>query len=113
MKRIHAALVSLLLGIAAIVGVVALERTVALGPSTPSASSAISIRHARLDQVAAQIDALRRSGPPTTTARPKPAAPPEQVIYVRAPSVAQANAAERELEHELELEGESEGGFDD
>ena len=110
MKRMHAALVSLLLGVATIAGVFALERTMSLGPSTPDASKSIAVRQAQLDQVAAQIRALRQAGPPTLAAvQPKQAAP-EKVLYVRSASPTTSSAGERETEQEHGDEG---GGFDD
>jgi hypothetical protein len=110
MKRMHAALISLLLGAATVAGVFALERTVSLGPSTPDASKSIAVRQAQLDQVAAQIRALRKASPPRLAAAEKKQSAPAQVLYVRASAPTTAAAGEREDEQEHEGEG---GGFDD
>ena len=110
MKRMHAALVSLLLGAATLVGVLALSRTVSLGPSTPDASKTIAIRQAQLDQVAAQIRALRQSRPPTLATAQRKQTTPEQVLYVRAPAPAATLTGERDSEQDHESGG---GGFDD
>jgi hypothetical protein len=106
MRRTHTALVSLMLGVATVAGVLALERTVALGPSAPDAASSISMRRARLDRVASEIEALRRAAPPAAKAVRTPQSPREQVIYVRAAPLVRAHGSEHESEHELEDAGE-------
>jgi len=116
MKRLHAALISILLGAATIAGVFALANTVKLGPSKPDPSRAIALRQAQLNQVAAQIRALRKASPPKLAAVPRKQTAPaaEQVIYVRASAPATTSVSRHDDEGDGSLSAtEGGGGFDD
>ena len=85
MKKTHAVAVALLLGLAAVFGVLAAGRTAGLGAAahtqTPSAS--ISGRAQQLDRVALQLQRALRNRPPALP--PLPAA--SQSVSVAAPRV--------------------------
>lgn len=114
MKKRHALGASVLLGAAAIAGMLAVTRTVQLGQaSSTTPASSLEARAAALDQAETQIRRLDASVPPalpprtsSTTAAQSP------VAYVRAPSIA---GAEEEWEDEEggEAEDHGDGGHDD
>jgi hypothetical protein len=108
----HAALISLLLGIAVVLGMLATTRTTGLAQGTTVASPATLLaREDRLDRLQAQIREARTSRPPALPSLPAAstsAAP--RVRYVRpAPVVLTSGAAgQHEDEHEDEDEWDEE-----
>jgi hypothetical protein len=109
MKRRHAVLTSLLLGLAVVAGALALTRTMALGQSTGTGEAQIAQRTAALDRAEAQVRRLRAKRPPRLPAASGSAAPETRVVFVRA-ARAQAGPAEHEDEHEAEAHENGEGG---
>ncbi|MFN8222277.1 MAG: hypothetical protein U0R50_03400 [Gaiellales bacterium] len=109
-SSLHAAVASLILGIATIAGVVALSRTLALGPSRTDATKAIAVRQSQLARASAQLRALRKSGPPSLPPVTRKREPAEQVIYVRGPSPRVTTAYRDDDYGESEHEG---GELDD
>ena len=110
MKRRHAILTSLLLGVAVIVGSFALTRTMALGQSTGASEAQIARRSAALDHAAAQVRLLRAQHPPRLPASTEATAATR--IVVRGSTPAHADDREHsEGSDEHETEGES--GWDD
>jgi hypothetical protein len=124
MPRKHALLISLLLGLAAVVGLVAGLRTV--GSAAPAAragsvsTAAIVRRQHTLDRLEASLKRSLAQRPPKLPPLPSAAPPvaasaparPPQVVYVRPkPIVVHVH---RSGEHEDgEVEAESHGGADD
>jgi hypothetical protein len=110
MSRTHAILISLLLGVAVVLGAFAAVRTttVSAEPSSASAES-IAVRQQRLDNVEAQLRrSLARRPPalPATSSASVGVAP--RVTYVRAPSTV-SSAASAEHDAYGEDEGHEEG----
>ena len=82
MRRRHAVAVALLLALAAVVGIVALGRTAALGQSAPQVSDAeLRARAARLEQAQADLRRAAAATPP-----PLPALPAAPAAAAVAPS---------------------------
>jgi hypothetical protein len=113
MKRRHAIVIALLIGAAALAGLVAATRTAGLGRSAqqPAISTAsIAARNRALDRTEANLRRILAQRPAAN--RAVPAAPAQKVVYVRpAPKVVtihRANGGEREADG-----AEPEGGFDD
>lgn len=116
MPRRHAVFVASILGLAAVIGVGALGRTLALGATAGASQDALVVRRTRqLDRFEATLrHQLAASKPQLTAARTipdtksslAPALTPQRVVYVRpAPTVAvghhEDGAAEDEgVEHE-------------
>lgn len=113
MKRGHALLVSLLIGAAAIFGIVAASHTLALGRASrrPTISSAQIAAHDRaLNQTEAKLRRMLAQRQPAAAASATTPAP-HRVIYVRpAPHIVTVHRPGGG-EHEAEA-GEG-GGFDD
>ncbi len=121
MHRKQIAIVSLALAVAAVIGTVALTRTIGLGQASARApSSVIAKRKAQLNRFEASLRAQLERTPPPVPALPKlPAAPAasapatpqaQRVVYVRpAPIVIHKHRAGGEHESD---DG-SEGGGDD
>jgi hypothetical protein len=113
MKKIHVLAVALILGLAAVFGVMAAGRTAGVGATTHAASgaggAALSARAQRLDRVERALARARRDHPPAlprvAATAAAPAAPAPRVVYHRAaPIVVLTHAAHHgdEGEHELE-----------
>jgi hypothetical protein len=86
-KKRHAILISLLLGVAVVLGVMATVRTTGLAQSSSFASpAALSAGRQRLDLLQAQIRRARASHPPALPAAPRSvtSAVAPRVRYVRA-----------------------------
>jgi hypothetical protein len=114
MKRAHALLISLMIGAAALFGIVAATHTARLGHSAqqPKVSSAqIVARNRVLDQNEAKLRRiLAQKQPAVSSARPAPA---QKVVYVRpAPHVVTIHHPGGG-EHEAEGDGRDSEGFDD
>jgi hypothetical protein len=92
MSKAHAILISLLLGVAVVLGAFAAVRTTSVAAEQSSAAAeSIAVRQQRLDNVEAQLQrSLARRPPalPATSSASVGIAP--RVTYVRAPSVAVA-----------------------
>ena len=115
MKKGHALLIALLIGAAALAGIVAATRTAQLGRSShpPKVSPAeIAVRNRALDRTRANLHKLLAEKPAAGPARPAAA---QRVVYVRpAPRIVTINRAhsgEREAEGAGHEGGG--GGFDD
>jgi hypothetical protein len=112
MKRRHAFVIALLIGAAAIAGLVAATRTAGLGRSAqqPAVSStSIAARSRALDRTEANLRRMLAQRP--TANRVSPPASAQKVVYVRpAPHVVTIHRAHSESEAEG---AEHEGGFDD
>lgn len=112
MTRTHTTLISLFLGLAVVLGVLAAIRTTALA-TRPNAASAVSItaRQQRLNRAEAQLRRALTRRPPAlpTSLRASPAAA-TRITYVRpAPIVVPSASGEEHGDHE----DESGEGFDD
>jgi hypothetical protein len=121
MKRTHALIASLLLGVSVIAGAFAVTNTVGLGASAkrpPVSPQAIAQRTARLDRYEASLRAALGKKPPKLPSVPQnetgsaAAASARRVVYVRpAPVVVTRHLSTDESEHES---GSDEaGGGDD
>jgi hypothetical protein len=117
MKRTHALLISLLLAAAVVLGGFAAIRSTRLsvGTATPRVDTAqIARQNAVLDRAEAALRSeLRRRPPaiPPLPARPRRAAPPQTVVYKRAPTIIRVihrHGGEREAEG-----GDNGSGLDD
>ena len=119
MTRMHALVISALLGLAAVAGIAAVGRTVALGQGSAKTVSeaTIAARSAQLDRAEAALRAARLKRPPALPAVPVStrarSAPAVQVVLVRQTTVGavqheEARDDDRYREHEAEG-----GGFDD
>jgi hypothetical protein len=102
-KRRHALLTSLLLGLAVVAGALSLTRTMALGQQSAPDGAQIARRAAQLDRAEAQVRRLRAQRPPRVPAVPA-ARQATRVVVRGAQSHGEPN------EHESE---ESGGGHDD
>ena len=118
MKRVHIITVALLLGVAAVLGVVAASRTAAVGVASHSTSSnaAVSARAQRLDRVEVALRKALRDRPPALPRVPpvppagSPATTSAAVVYRRpAPIVVLKHASHRDEGGDREAEG---GGSD-
>lgn len=113
MKKIHVLAVAALLGLAAVVGVVAASQTAGIGTAQTARASnhTIVLRAKRLDAAERALKRALAHRPPALPARPSAssssAAPVAQVIYRRpAPVVVlKHRGANGEQEHEQESEG--------
>ena len=102
MKRRHALLTSLLLGLAVVAGALALTRTMALGQHASAGDAQIARRAAQLDRAEAHVRRLR--------AERLPAAPAAQ----SAPRVVVVRASQSHGEpYEHEGDEHEDGGHDD
>jgi hypothetical protein len=88
MKKLHIAIVALLLGLAAVLGTAALSRTTSLGAATTRArDAAIAARARQLDAIAASLR-KQLAQKPLATLRSAPAtAPAPRVVYHRPPPI--------------------------
>jgi hypothetical protein len=128
MKRSHALLLALLLGVAAVAATFALLSTTSLGisakaaPATPTAQ--IAARNAKLDKAEAALRRALRKRPPALPELPKRINPHPPVVQVTAPpahpaagpsaATSQPSSGDSDQEFESEQESESDdGGFDD
>ena len=84
MKRRHALLTSLLLGLAVVAGALALTRTMALGQHASAGDAQIARRAAQLDRAEAQVRRLRAERPPALPAAAPAAQSATRVVVVRA-----------------------------
>lgn len=107
MNKKHVALISILLAIAAVLGMVAATRTVGLGVASHGAADGAYV--ARVRQLNAFESKLRRelaaSAQPTRTAAPAP-----KIVYHRPPPVVIVHHTHRGDDGGFEAEG---GGGDD
>ena len=89
MNRTHGFVLSLAIGLIAVVGVFAAARTVGLGNRARAASDAqIAQRSAALDRYAASLQkALARSRTTSRTAVAATATPPVRIVYHRPPPI--------------------------
>ncbi len=123
MKRSHAVVISLLLGVAIVAGGLAVLRTAGVGSSGQTAAAAsdqlVAQRTAALDEYEASLRKALAEKPPklpalTKASKPAPASvPTPKVVYVRAQAPASpphAGSSDEGDEHGDEGEG---GGFDD
>lgn len=115
MKKIHVLAVALLLGVAAIFGVVAATRTVGVGAAAhaPISQTALTERAKRLNAAARALRRALNDRPPALPAVPavgRPAQTPQTVYRRPAPLVVIAHGkahSEHETEHEAEHGAES------
>jgi len=109
MRKIHVAIVALLIGIAAVLGTAAATRTTDVGAAATSAQdAAIAKRASRLNAFEASLKRQLEASSKKTAATPS-AAP--RVEYRRpAPIVVTRHSSNGE--HEFESESEHEGGDD-
>jgi hypothetical protein len=116
MARKHAILVTLALALAAVVGMVALGRTLGLGATSGRASEElVAKRTKQLDAYAASLKRQLAAKPRAVPASPRPvqaAAQPERIVYVRPKPIVITKHRSGESEHEAE-DGEHEGELDD
>ena len=113
MKKIHVLAVAALLGLAAVVGVVAASQTAGIGTAQTARASndTIVLRANRLDAAERALKRALAHRPPALPARPSAsssAAPVAQVIYRRPAPVVVLKHRGAGGEHEHESEG-----FDD
>jgi hypothetical protein len=101
MKKIHVTAVAILLGIAAVLGLFAVTRTVSLGASSRHAQDALVQKRAQ--QLNAFERSLRRQL--TQTAAARPSVPASRVVYHRPPPIVITT-------HRQHGDGESEGQDD-
>lgn len=108
MSKAHAILISLLLGVAVVLGAFAAVRTTSVAAEQSSASAeSIAVRQQRLDNVEAQLRRSLASRPPALPAASSASAGiAPRVTYVRAPSIAASFATSDEHGDEY---GEDEG----
>ena len=115
MKRVHIITVALLLGMAAVLGVVAASRTAAVGVAShpTSSNAAVATRAQRLDRVEAALHKALRDRPPALPPVPSaqsPATTSARVVFNRpAPIVVLKHASHRDEGGDREAEG---GGSD-
>ena len=105
MKRRHALLTSLLLGLAVVAGALGLTRTMALGQHAAVGDAQIAGRAAQLDRAEAQVRRLRAQRPPAVPAVPATRSA-RRVVVVR-------DAQTHAEPYEHEEEGHEEDGHDD
>ena len=105
MKRRHALLTSLLLGLAVVAGALALTRTMALGQHAAVGDAQIARRAAQLDRAEAQVRRLRARRPPAVPAVPG-GEPATRVVVVR-------SGHSHGEPYEREDAGHEDGGHDD
>lgn len=123
MKKIHVVSVALLLGVAAVFGVVAATRTAGIGSTaqTHVSGATIAARERRLALVERRLQRSLRARPPalpTVPARPaapvlqRAASPPPQIVYRRPAPLVVVKSSSHHGEHEG-AEGRDSGGGDD
>lgn len=116
MKRTSALLVSLSIGVAAILGVFAATRTIVLGSRPSSATSTqVAKRTRQLNRYEASLRKALAQKPPALPPLPAgaastPAAQPVRVVYHRPPPIV---IHKRSSGGEGEHQGSEEGGADD
>ena len=114
MKRRHALLIALLIGAAALAGIVAATRTAHLGRSSPQpklSPAQIGVRNRALNRTEANLRRILAQKPAAHPTAPPAAA--QKVVYVRpAPRIVTIHRAHS---GEYEAEGRDRGGgdFDD
>ena len=126
MKRSHALLLALLLGVAAVAATFAVLSTTSLGMSAkaaPATSSArIAARNAKLDKAEAALRHALKKRPPALPALPKRVKAQPHVVQVAAPAPAAqqvATSAPAPVSSEPSSDdgghesGSDDGGFDD
>jgi len=97
MSKAHAILISLLLGVAVVLGAFAAVRTTSLAAEQSSASAeSIAVRQQRLDTVEAQLRRSLARRPPALPATSSAPVGAPRVTYVRAPSIAASSATSDE-----------------
>jgi hypothetical protein len=117
MKKLHVLVIALLLGLAAVFGVLAATRTVGIGATahTPVSQAAIMARSQKLSAAEQALHRALKDRPPALPAVPadrRSAQTPQQVVYRRpAPLVVLANGRSHS-EHEAASTHEAEGGDD-
>jgi hypothetical protein len=117
MKRLHALLIALALGIAVVAGTFAALRTTQLGSrsvATRVTSAQIARQNRALSKAEAALRAELRRKPPALGALPatRAAAPAQTVIYRRPPAI--VHVVHRRGGEQSEVEGgEGRGGLDD
>jgi hypothetical protein len=111
MKKLHVLAVALIIGVAAVFGVLAATRTVGIGASahTQASGTAIAARSKKLSAAERALRLARNDRPPALPAVPaagRSAQSPPRVVYRRpAPTVVLANGRSQsghEAEHEAE-----------
>ena len=117
MSRKHLFAIVVLLGAAAVAGLLALTRTGSGGPAaTPASSTEITARTQTLDRLEASLERSLTEQPPAVPAVKGAAAQsaPSRTIFVRAPqpAVRAPGAHEDEPGEEHEDEGDHEGAAD-
>ena len=121
MSRKHLFAIVVLLGAAAVAGLLALTRSGSVGAAaTPASSTEITARTQMLDRLEASLERSLAEQPPAVATRKGAAAQsaPSRTIFVRAPQPAVRASGAHEDEHgeEHEDEGKHEGeheGADD
>ena len=116
MKRSHAFLIALAIGVAAVFGLMAATRTAHLGSSatqgTTISTAQIAARNRALDRMEIALRKQLRQKPPAVPALPAAAPQQQRVVYVRpAPIVHTVHRSGRE--HEAEGAEHDRGEFDD
>lgn len=117
MKRIHVVAVAVLLGLAAVLGVVAATRTTSVGATAHAqvSDATIAARTQRLARVERQLQRALRDRPPALPSVPasRPAAqPPAQIVYRRPAPLVVVKSGSHRGESEGHEGHESEGGDD-
>lgn len=91
MKRLHSALIALLLAAAAALGLFAVARTNSLGAASNVSGTQIQARARRLDSFERQIRTLQAKRPPALPALPgkitAPLPPPPRLVAPPAPAI--------------------------
>ena len=105
MKRRHALLTSLLLGLAVVAGALALTRTMALGQHAAVGDAQIARRAAQLDRAETQVRRLRAQRPPAVPTVPATRSATRMVVV--------GNARSHAEPYDHEDDGHEEGGHDD
>lgn len=101
MKRIHSALVALLLAAAAAFGLFAAARTASLGASSNVSDAQVQARAKRLDRFERQIKTLEAKRPPALPALPaKTLAPRPRLVAPPASAILASSRGDDESEHE-------------
>jgi hypothetical protein len=107
MKKAHVVAVALLLGLAAVFGLLAATKTVRVAGAghTQSSAAAIAARTKKLDQTELALRRALRDRPPALPAT-APTAPQRVVVHRPAPLIVVTHhrGGEHEVEHEAEAE---------
>ncbi len=99
MKRIHSAVVALLLAAAAVFGLFAAARTASLGASSNVSDAQVQARAIRLDRFERQIKTLEARRPPALPAKTL-APPPPRLVAPAASVLLSASRSDDQSEHE-------------